>query len=86
MSHRNQREAKLRRVQQMGFMVYELRLFLNTHPQSAEALSALQRYIALEREARQEYEQAYGPLTLEAVEHSCRYDWVDRPWPWELEA
>lgn len=80
------REAKLKRVQQLGFMTDDLRLFLDTHPQSQEALCVLQRYIALERTAKLEYEQAYGPLTLEAVECRGQYDWVKGPWPWELEA
>lgn len=80
------RRDSLRRVQRLGFMTDDLRLFLNTHPRSAEALRALKRYIAQERAARQMYEQAYGPLTLEAVECLDSYDWIERPWPWEVEA
>ena len=80
------RETMLKRVQQLGFMTDELRLFLDTHPQSQEALCILQRTIALERTARLEYEKAYGSLTLEAAECRARYDWVDSPWPWEAEA
>ncbi|MDD3410966.1 MAG: spore coat protein CotJB [Eubacteriales bacterium] len=79
-------ETKLRRVQQLGFMVDDLQLFLDTHPQCREALCALQRAIALERTARLDYEQSYGPLTLEAMENRCRYDWISGPWPWEGEA
>ena len=80
------REAKLRRIQRLGFMTDDLRLFLNTHPGSQEALAQLKRYLALERAAKQDYEQAYGPLTLEAMENRCQYDWICRPWPWEVEA
>lgn len=80
------REEALRRVQQMSFMTDELRLFLDTHPRSNEALSALRRYLAMEDAAKQRYEQSYGPLTLDAVARSCRYSWIDNPWPWEMEA
>lgn len=86
MSCPNPREEKLRRIQELGFMTDDLRLYLNTHPDSQEALCYLKRFIALERTARQNYEQIYGPLTLEAVEHRCMYNWIDRPWPWEVEA
>lgn len=82
----SKRTELLKRVQQYGFMTDDLRLFLNTHPQCQEALCALKRYIELEREAIKEYEQAYGSLTLEGVENSCRYDWIDDPWPWKWEA
>ncbi len=80
------RQAMLKRVQQLGFMTDDLRLFMNTHKNSQEAFSALKRYIALERAAKQEYEKRYGSLTLEAVEKRDQYDWVSRPWPWQMEA
>ena len=85
MSQLSARENLLKRVQQLGFMTDDLRLFLNTHPCSNEALKVLKRYIALERAAKAEYEKTYGPLTLEAVEGRCQYDWIKKPWPWEME-
>lgn len=86
MSALNERERMLRRVQRLGFMTDDLRLFLNTHPDSSEALCTLRRYLEMENAARKAYEQAYGPLTLEAVSERCQYDWADSPWPWEVEA
>lgn len=86
MSCLNQREQALLRVQQLGFMTDDLRLFLNTHPQCAQALSCLQRFIAMECAARQEYERVYGPLTLAAMQCRAQYDWICGPWPWEVEA
>ncbi len=86
MSQLTPREEKLKRVQQLGFMTDDLRLFLDTHPRSQEALCALQRYLELERMAKLEYERVYGPLTLEATENRAQYDWVCGPWPWQKEA
>lgn len=85
MSFLNAREQLLKRVQQLGFMTDDLRLYLNTHPQSQEALAQLKRYIAMERAAKKEYEKTYGSLTLEATENLCQYDWICKPWPWEVE-
>lgn len=81
----NARERMLLRVQRYGFMTDDLRLYLNTHPDSQEALCTLKRYLELKREAKEEYEQRYGALTLEAMEERCRYDWIEGPWPWEKE-
>lgn len=79
------REEALRRVQQYGFMTDDIRLFLNTHPGCEGALDALQRYIALEKAEKEEFEKRYGPLTLEAMESRCAYDWIACPWPWHVE-
>lgn len=81
----NQREEMLLKVQRLGFMTDDLRLFLNTHPCSQEALRALQYYLQREQAARAEYEKAWGPLTLEALACRNEYDWIDHPWPWEKE-
>ena len=85
MSGMNRRERQLLKVQEAGFMVDDLRLFLNTHPQSQVALDALQKYLRKEREARAEYEADYGPLTLQAMEGRSQYDWHCHIWPRELE-
>lgn len=79
------KEELLRRLQRLGFMTDDLRLFLDTHPDCEEALLMLKRYIALERQTRLEYERLYGPVTMEGVQDRCRYDWVAGPWPWEKE-
>ena len=79
------KEQALLRVQQMGFMTDDLRLFLNTHPEDEDALYALKEYLALEADARAAYEERYGSLTLESAVCSGRYDWIDHAWPWEAE-
>ena len=85
MSRETERERALRRVQQLGFMADDLRLFLNTNPEAAEALCALKKYIVREREAREEYERRYGLLTLEGLEKADEYAWIHHAWPWEVE-
>ena len=86
MSRQTERERALRKVQQLGFMTDDIRLFLNTHPDCCEALRALKYYIAAEREAREDYEKCYGPLTLEGTEACGEYEWINHAWPWEVEA
>ncbi len=85
MGRANERQQALACVQQMSFMIDDLRLFLNTHCDCEEALCALKYYIAAEREARKNYEKQYGPLTLKGIEGCDRYEWVCGAWPWEME-
>ena len=85
MSRQSEREKALRRVQQMGFMTDDIRLFLNTHPDCEEALRALKYYTTAEREAKDEYERRYGLLTLDGIEACDEYDWINHAWPWEVE-
>lgn len=82
----NRREKLLKEVQKAGFMTDDLRLYLDTHPQCEEAFAELKKYLCKEREARREYESAYGPLSLQAMEGRSQYDWPCHIWPWELEA
>jgi len=81
----NEREQLLLRVQQLGFMTDDIRLFLNTHPDCEDAFCALKYYLAAEREAIGEYEREYGPLTLEGIGQQDCYSWINYPWPWEVE-
>ena len=82
----NEKEKALLGVQQMGFMTDDLRLFLNTHPNCTEALSALKYYLAAEHDLKSKYEACYGPLTLEGVKTHNSYSWIYGAWPWEMEA
>jgi len=35
--------------------------------------------------ALHEYETNYGPMTMDASDAETSWDWIDQPWPWELE-
>lgn len=77
------REAMLKTVQEAGFAMMELVLFLDTHPQDSAALAAFCG-------ARNEYEKAvaafeagFGPLTVCSGDKNNTWAWADTPWPWE---
>lgn len=79
-----ERDRALLKVQQMGFMTDDLRLYLNTHPDCTEALSALKYYLKAECDLKEKYEQKYGPLTLEGISKCGSYNWPEGAWPWEM--
>ncbi len=67
----------------LTFMVKELQLYLDTHPDDREAFKAMKDTLALKNEAWKRYVKMYGPLTVEDLEISDKYDWLQGPWPWE---
>ncbi len=82
----NQREQLLWQVQTAGFAVYELNLYLDTHPCDAEALEAMKKYREQLEKCTNEYEATYGPLTAKSPYALCdRWKWTDAPMPWETE-
>ena len=72
-------------VQQADFTLYDLLLFLDTHPDSTEALEYYREAKAEAERARSEYESLYGPLTMRSADGSDAFNWLSMPWPWEGE-
>ena len=78
----NKREKLLRSISAVQFALWELHLYLNTHPADMEALSLHEQYEMKLAKLRAEYEEKYGPLTPMRGEG---IDWLKNPWPWEIE-
>ena len=70
----------LQRLSAIGFAMYEARLFLDTHPENKEALEMLEKYQAKYASLKKEYEEQFGPLTLNGKNSD---EWLADPWPWE---
>lgn len=75
----------MRKVQMLNFILIDVGLFLNTHPTDKAALSFFNKYNALYRSAKNEYEQTYGPLTIYGTNDTNSWSWIDEPWPWQME-
>ena len=69
----------------MDFVIRELNLYLDTHPDDREAFDTLQKCIRLSAEGRKRYVEQYGPVSLRDLESSDVYDWLNAPWPWQQE-
>lgn len=64
--------------QTMAFSAWEVRLYLNTHP---DDMGALQLYNHLcQQTPKPNYACTFATCT------GGRWNWVDDPWPWECEA
>ena len=76
-------ETPLTQLQALSFVRTELGLYLDTHPEDAEAFALFQRYAELEKRAKEEYEAENGPLTQKCTAQQRHYNWIQSPWPWE---
>ena len=78
------KDALLRKVQALSFAKVETELYLDTHPESQQALSYYKKILEELDEAMTEYQNKYGPLFAEGVVGD-RWTWVEGAWPWELD-
>ena len=67
----------------LDFVVQELKLYLDTHPEDDEAFASLKTCIRLSREGQRRYAEQYGPISFDDVRFGETYTWVDAPWPWQ---
>ena len=80
------RAEMMKRVQQLGFVMFDVSLYLNNHPYDQAALNLFSRYRALAEEAQKEYEAAFGPISRGGVNvERDGWSWINQPWPWEVE-
>ena len=73
-----------RRIGAYQFAIWEMTLYLDTHPQCAYALAKYHEFMEVKDRLIEEYEEQYGPwvMTSNDVRGDC-WSWVDGPWPWE---
>lgn len=80
------RRELLQKIQILEFVIYDTALYLDTHPADQAALNYYHHHRELLEAAKAEYIQCYGPLTIESVMAKNKWTWIEKPWPWEMEA
>ena len=82
----NERQRLLLEVQKYEFAMWDLNLYLNTHPMDRNAMMLFDQYRNSYKKAKSDYESKYGGLCLENVETNAGYwPWNKSVWPWEGE-
>ena len=76
------REQLLLRVSQAQFAMWEVRMYMDTHLDNAEARKLYEKYFEQFKMLKKEFEEKYGPLTL-GVDNSD--EWLKDPWPWDAD-
>lgn len=74
-----------RKIFEYDFALYELSLFLDTHPTNKKAMELLEEYRAKRLEFVRMYEEKYGPfiMTHKDVPTGNCWKWLSSPWPWD---
>lgn len=75
----------LSRIITCDFVLAETALFLDTHPDCAEALAFYKKYLDMRKSANEDYTSKYGMLTANDYNGENNWQWVKGPWPWENE-
>lgn len=82
----NDKKTLFQKIHECEFMMIDLGLYLDTHPDCTEALTAFHKHQALYEKYAAEYERLFGPLTFYQVNSDTCWTWQQLPWPWEMEA
>ena len=80
----NAKNALMNKIQALSFAKGETELYLDTHPNSSQALSYYKKTLSMLDEAMTEYQNNYGPIFSEGVVGD-RWSWVEGSWPWQIE-
>ena len=77
-------KALMKKLQELGFMLVELNLYLDNHPHCRDARQLYNKYSAEMAAVREEYFEKYGPtMNFGVCPAGDSFSWVNSPWPWE---
>ncbi|WOC31966.1 MULTISPECIES: spore coat protein CotJB [Caproicibacterium] len=80
-----EQERLMRKISACQFAMWELKIFLDTHPNDCGAMKRLAEYEKQTQDLIAQYEETYGPMNLNEMTAN-RVAWVQDPWPWEIQA
>ncbi|MCI8309056.1 MAG: spore coat protein CotJB [Clostridia bacterium] len=78
------RQMLMQKIMEYKFAINDMALFLDTHPCDEKALKYHNEYVCEFKKLKEQYENEYGPLSIEAEVESWD-KWVFEKWPWEGE-
>jgi spore coat protein JB len=77
--------ATMEQLQAVDFVLVELTLYLDTHPDDFEAINQFNQFARERKRLKKIIESNYGPLMQYGNSYSgYPWDWNDGPWPWQL--
>jgi len=70
----------------IDFAAHDLSLYLDTHPEDADAFAVYKDLLKLSEEGTRRYVRRYGPVCKTDLTDAGSYTWLKGPWPWEYKA
>jgi len=74
----------LKEIMAIDFSLVELNLYLDTHPMDQRAIRLHNEYVMRSKMLKEKYEKEYAPLTHRFIS-DCPWEWIEDPWPWEID-
>lgn len=72
-------------LQATDFVLVELTLYLDTHPDDAQALTQFNQFQRRKQVLMQQFEMQFGPLReFGNSPGGGAWTWADGPWPWQV--
>lgn len=77
--------ALLEDLQAIDFVLVELTLYLDTHPNDYEAIQQFNNYSYQRKLVAKQFEAQFGPLLQYGHSYTgYPWNWDDSPWPWQV--
>lgn len=75
----------LHHIQVLDFVLVELNLYLNTHPDDMAAIKQFNDTAQQSMTMKRQFESLFGPLMNFGNSYSqYPWSWKDVPWPWQV--
>lgn len=78
----NEQQALMTKIRSYQFAMWELHIFLDTHPGDCKAAQKLEEYRKIADDLTAKYEATYGPVNVNSG-NTSRWAWISNPWPWD---
>ena len=77
----SEKEEMLFNIMEYSFMMHDLNLYLDVHPNDKLALNKFNEYRNKANELIRKYEREYGPFVVSESDTNETFNWVVK-WPW----
>ncbi len=81
----NEQSMMVRKLASSDFAIWELHMYLDTHPEDQLALEKLREHEEKRQELLALYESKFGPIYSDATGQNTKWTWLQNPWPWDYQ-
>ena len=78
----NEKEELLISIGEYSFMMHDINLYLDVHPNDQDALNKFSEYRNKVNNLITNYERKYGPMCVKDTGNGMPFKWVNSTWPW----
>lgn len=83
-SLKSEKEQELFNLNQIGFALHDLNLYLDVNPNDKEIINLFTKYKDLYNDLLTQYEDKYGALCVNKTSDKIPFEWENTNFPWEV--